>query len=362
MTEPYNRKRTDEQYHKKPVFSELRLLWFSLLFIGLSALGVYVVYSRLAGRELTWDERLWSAPVLLSCALLLVVYFIADGLRLWFTLRALKQRVPLSAIARLVFLNIFVSNVTPLATGGGVAQVWFLQRRGVKVGTALTATTIRTVLAVLFIFSATPVLLLTLPSAEAATRGNSLVVTLIVCVVIYLGFFAVLLTRPGWLIRPGLRLVRLLHRLHLINDERHQRWQDVVYTEFQRFSAGFRHYFQGFWLHIAGSLFFTAVFLLALFSFPAVLLWGLGYDLDYWIVIGRLVITTFVMYFSPTPGASGIAEGVFSSLFNDVLTAGHLVMVTVVWRALTIYLGMIIGVFVTHHELTLARPREFITP
>lgn len=358
MTEDYGTKQLDHRYRTRPPFFGARLVAFSALFVALSGLGIYVVYSRVAGRELDWDAQLLSPSLVFNCVLLLLIYFIADGLRLWFTLRALDQNVSLRAIARLVFLNIFVSNVTPLATGGGVAQVWFLQRHGVKVGTAMSATTIRTVLAVLFIFGATPVLLLTMPSAEEATRGISLVVTLVVCVILYLGFFTMLLTRPGWLIRPVQRLVRGLHWLHLINEQRAEHWHQAVTHELQRFSAGFRRYFQGFWLYIAGSLLFTAIFLLAMFSFPAVLMWGLGYDLDYWIVIGRLVITTFVMYFSPTPGASGIAEGVFGSFFNDVLTGGHLVLVTVLWRTLTIYLGMIIGVFVTHHELTRNRRRE----
>lgn len=361
MTQGESVTQPEDPYKRKPLYFGPRMVWFSLLFIGLSALGIYVVYSRVAGRSFEWDDRLWSAPVVLGSLMLLLLYYISDGLRLWFTLRTLDQKIELPAIAKLVFLNIFVSNVTPFATGGGFAQVWFLQRRGVPIGTAMTATTIRTVLAVLFIFGATPALLLTLPSAEQATRGNSLMATLVVCVILYLGFFLILLTRPGWLIRPASRLVYLAHWLHLISEERYQRWHAAVKTELQRFSAGFRHYFQGFWLYIAGSLFFTALFLLTLFSFPAVLLWGLGYDLDYWIIVGRLVITTFVMYFSPTPGASGIAEGVFGSMFSGLLTAGHLVMVTVVWRALTIYLGMAIGVFVTHHELRREPFREALS-
>ncbi|WP_108125331.1 lysylphosphatidylglycerol synthase transmembrane domain-containing protein [Saccharospirillum mangrovi] len=329
-----------------------RLLWFTLLFVGLSLAGVYTVYHQLAGQALQWDRRLLSPAALLGYALLLLVYFCADGLRLWFTLRALGERVPMSAMARLVFLNIFVSNVTPLATGGGFAQVWFLRRHGVAIGTAMTATTIRTVLAVLFIFGATPVLLLTLPGAEAAAQQSSLIPTLIVCVVLYLSFFAVLLLRPSWLARPLLLVLKLLQAVQLISAHRQRRWRYRLVRELRRFAQGFGQYFSGRWRDILASWLFTALFLLSLFSFPAVLLWALGYDLEYWLVIGRMVITTFIMYFSPTPGASGIAEGVFGHLFSDVLTVSHLVLVTVGWRVLTIYLGLLIGLFVTHRELT----------
>lgn len=354
MTDPHRHPERFEIQHE-PTFRGRRLFWFALLFIGLSVAGLYAVYSQVAGHAITWDARLISPRLILASLALLMVYFAADGLRLWFTLRALGQSIPLAAMARLVFLNIFVSNITPLATGGGVAQVWFMRRRGVPVGIGLTATTIRTALAVLFIFGATPVLVLTLPGAEEAARSNSLVATLLVSVALYLGFFTLLVLRSSWLLRPMLGVLNLLRRVHLINARRHRRWRFRLVRELQQFAHGFVRYFQGRLSDIAASFLFTAIFLLALFSFPVLLFWALGYGLDYWLVIGRMVMTTFVMYFSPTPGASGIAEGVFGHFFSDMVTASHLVLVTVAWRALTIYLGMLIGLFVTQRELAASR-------
>lgn len=331
-----------------------RLFGFSLLFIVLSGLGAYAVYAQVAGHSISWDARLLAPGVVGTCLALLLVYFAADGLRLWFTLRALGEEVPLGSMARLVFLNLFVSNVTPMATGGGIAQVWFLQRRAVPIGTALTATTIRTALAVLFIFGATPILLLTMPGADGAAADRAILLTLLACGIGYVGFFAVVLLAPRWLMRPLLATLKTARRFHVISRARHLRWRRAGVRELQRFARGFGRYFAGRRRDIAGSFACTAIFLLTLFSFPAVLFAGLGYDLDYWLVIGRLVITTFVMYFSPTPGASGIAEGVFGQFFSDVVGASHLVLATVAWRALTIHLGMAIGVVVAHREL--ARP------
>jgi uncharacterized membrane protein YbhN (UPF0104 family) len=103
---------------------------------------------------------------------------------------------------------------------------------------------------------------------------------------------------------------------------------------------------------------FTFLFLLSLFSFPALLIWALDYDVDYLVSLGLLVVTTFVMYFSPTPGASGISEGVFGSFFRDTLGSGHLLLVTVAWRFVTIYLGMLIGLIILQREL-LAKQKDF---
>ena len=63
------------------------------------------------------------------------------------------------------------------------------------------------------------------------------------------------------------------------------------------------------------------------------------------------MVTTFIMYFAPTPGASGISEGVFGSFFNDILANNHLLLVTFSWRFLTIYLGMLLGLFILQRYL-----------
>jgi uncharacterized protein (TIRG00374 family) len=318
----------------------------------LTSAGLYTVYHRFAGRTLTFDDRLLQPGTLLALLALLLVYFLADGLRLHFTLRALGHRLPFRAMVRLVFINLFVSNVTPMATGGGFAQVWYLARHGVPVGRATAATTIRTVLAVAFIFSMTPLFLFTLKALERTSISHQVGLALAVFITLYLGFFTVLLLRTRWLVTPLSRLLTGLRRLHLISARRHDRWQFRCRREVLRFAASFRDYLKGRPRYVLLSILCTAVFLLALFSFPALLMHSLGYPVDYLSTLGLLVVTTFIMYFSPTPGASGISEGVFGSFFRGLLSGNHLLLVTLAWRFLTIYLGMVIGLFVLQRELT----------
>ncbi|MCM0613068.1 flippase-like domain-containing protein [Marinobacter sediminum] len=340
---------SDSDYSKRT--SWRRLTIFSLIFIAMTAAGLYAVYDRFAGRSITFDPQLIAPSTLLMAGLLLLVYFVSDGLRLHFTLRALGHRLSFGVIFRLVFINLFFSNVTPMATGGGFAQIWYLHRHGVPMGRATAATTIRTVLAVIFIFSLTPIFLLTLDALKNHSVTGNIGVALAIFITLYLGFFAILLFRTHWLIGPLSRLLNTLHRLHLIGENRHQRWQFKARREMLRFSRSFGDYLRGRPLFVFLSILFTAVFLLSLFSFPALLMHSLGYDVDYLISVGLLVVTTFIMYFSPTPGASGISEGVFGSFFRDILSGNHLVLVTVSWRLLTIYLGMIVGLIVLQREL-----------
>ena len=339
----------DDRYRSNA--SGRRLALFTLIFILMTAVGLYAVYDQFAGRSFSVDTRLLSPGTLLAVGALLLVYFAADGLRLYYTLRSLGHKVPLSVITRLVFINLFFSNVTPMATGGGFAQIWYLQNHGVPLGRATAATTIRTVLAVIFIFSLTPFFLLTLDAFKGESLAGDLGPVLAVLILLYLGFFLVVLFRTRWLIGPLSGFLRLLRRPHLLSSHRHRHWQFKARREMLRFSVSFGDYLQGPRLFVGLSVLFTFLFLLSLFSFPALLIWALDYDVDYLVSLGLLVVTTFVMYFSPTPGASGISEGVFGSFFRDTLGSGHLLLVTVAWRFVTIYLGMLIGLIILQKEL-----------
>ncbi|WP_166264053.1 lysylphosphatidylglycerol synthase transmembrane domain-containing protein [Marinobacter caseinilyticus] len=332
-----------------------RLTLFGLLFIGLTGAGLYAVYDQFADKSIAFDARLIDPVSLASLLALLTIYFVSDGLRLYFTLKALGHTLGFKALFRLVFINLFVSNVTPMATGGGVAQIWYLQRHGVPIGRASAATTIRTVLAVAFIFSLTPVFLLTLQALDNQPILNDLSVALAVLIMAYLGFFAVVLFRTHWLIGPLSRLLHGMRKLHLVGERRHNRWQYKARREMLRFSHSFSVYLHGPRRSVLLSIFFTACFLLSLFSFPALLIYSLGYDVNYLTTIGLLVVTTFIMYFSPTPGASGISEGVFGSFFRDILTGNHLILVIVAWRLLTIYIGMAVGLVILQRELARSR-------
>lgn len=332
-----------------------RMALFGVLFIGLTGAGLYAVYHQFAGRSLSFDPRLIDPTTLSAALALLVVYFCADGLRLHYTLRALGHRLSFRAMARLVFINIFVSNVTPMATGGGFAQIWYLHRQGVPLGRASAATTIRTVLAIAFIFTLTPVFLLTLNALQNQPVLQDIDLALSLFIVLYLGFFAVVLFRTHWLIAPLAQLLRGLRHLHLISEARHRRWHFKCKREMLRFAESFAVYLRGPRLSVALSVVFTMVFLISLFSFPALLIYSLGYHVPYLTSFGLLVVTTFIMYFSPTPGASGISEGVFGTFFRDILTPNHLILVIVAWRLLTIYIGMAIGLVVLQRELARSR-------
>lgn len=329
-----------------------RLLMFTALFLGFTLLGVLVVFLHLDNGPVVFDRRLLSPQLLVASLLLLVIYFLADGLRLYFTVRALGYQVPVGLMARLVFVNILVSNLTPMATGGGVVQVWYLQKAGVPIGTATAATTIRTTLAVLVIFTLAPVFLLFMDSLTETINWNPrLTIYLLAFVVIYVSVLLLAIFRNRWLLVPIAWILNRLCRWRVLDQQRVRRLYFRIRRELVLLNRGFTDFISSRGLFSVLALCCTFIFLLSLFSFPMLLLLALDYDLSYLKVLGIQVVTTFIMYFSPTPGASGIAEGVFGHFFSDIVSAGHLLILTFAWRLLTIYTGMLIALVLIKGDL-----------
>ena len=87
--------------------------------------------------------------------------------------------------------------------------------------------------------------------------------------------------------------------------------------------------------------------LIAIYSVVPFLLLGLGVEADWYTVMGRMIFLNMLLYFSPTPGGSGIAEGGFVFLFNDLVPAGTVGIVAVFWRIIAEYIPFLIGFYYT---------------
>ncbi len=326
----------------------------AFLFLTLSAMGLWLAAHVTGAQRLTLDPRLLDPAALASITALLIVYYLSDGLRLYYVLRALDVPVRLRKLLPLVFINILFSNITPLASGGGFAQVWYLKGQGVSVGTSAAATTIRTILAMAAIFLSAPALQFLHPTqAINGGLGRAMSQSLSVLMLVLLAGFIILLARPTWLQRASNGLLRALRSIRLISTARQMRWSDALGRETTAFAQGFHQFLKAPCRHSLGAILWTLIFLLVLFSFPGLLMVLLDYQIDWLSVIGSLAVVTFLMYFAPTPGGAGFAELAFAGLMATQITGSDLVLVIFVWRCLTTYLGMALGLVVS--ALLLAR-------
>ncbi len=67
-------------------------------------------------------------------------------------------------------------------------------------------------------------------------------------------------------------------------------------------------------------------------------------------VVSIQSLATMIIYFSPTPGASGVAEGGFYLFFSPIVPRAYLATVTLEWRMLTYFIPLMIGFVVVMWE------------
>ena len=326
-------------------------LGLAVLFFALSLSTIFVVHRYFSGGRLEIPSALLSVHTISILVVLLSLYFLSDGLRLYCVIRAMGLDIPFSYIIKLVFVNIFVSNVTPLATGGGVAQVYLMSRKGIPIGEATAATSIRTILAALIMFTLTPVILWADPGEFRMFFHRKLIHGITIVSFIYLVAFWIILYRIRIIKYILFRCLQLLRYMQIISRKQFEKNFMRISTELDLFSAGFKRYFKGSRKWVALSVLFTSIFLLLLFSFSIVIVRELGYNAPVLTMLAFQLVVTFFMYFTPTPGAVGVAEGGYGLLFAQLVRKKDLTLLTLSWRFLTIYVGVIIGMFLLYREI-----------
>jgi hypothetical protein len=80
---------------------------------------------------------------------------------------------------------------------------------------------------------------------------------------------------------------------------------------------------------------------------PVVLVHALGGQAPASAVAATSVVFYLAAAFGPTPGSSGSAEMAFAALFSSFVAPGLLGALVLLWRMLTHYLGLAVGILVT---------------
>ena len=91
----------------------------------------------------------------------------------------------------------------------------------------------------------------------------------------------------------------------------------------------------------------SGISLLFIYSVVPVFIKAFGINLPLHHHAGRMCLINLILYFTPTPGGSGVAEGGFLMLFNSLLPPGVSGVLAVLWRFFCEYIPFTIGAAVT---------------
>ncbi len=308
-----------------------RLICLVALVLTISGAVIYFTVDINTLTNLTLFQP-WSLALAIAFVALGLVL---DGSRLMHLVHISRENITLSQAVQVVFGNYFLALLTPGATGGAVAQLMFLRKAGVPTGKATVLVFVRTVVSIIFLILCLPLIFWhdahILPGVSNDRLG---VLSFIVLLVLLLFFLAV---RENLLNHLAVRIARKLalpRRRLFVN----------IYRDTQNA------------IRLLGSspkamlLVFieSGLSLIAIYAVVPCLLLGLGvYHVDWYTVMGRMIFLNMLLYFTPTPGGSGVAEGGFVFLFSEIVPAGTVGIIAVCWRLIAEYIPFLIGLYYT---------------
>ena len=274
----------------------------------------------------------WSIVLALLCVSLGLTL---DGTRLMHLVKISGEHITLGQAVQVVFGNYFLALLTPGATGGAVAQLMFLRHAGVPAGKATVLVIVRTLVSILFLICCMPFIFLhdagILPGVDNHTLMLVSVIAFVIIALIALAFRA---NAFDYIV------LRLTKRLSAKRSKK-------LLSFYRDLKTG---------VHLLASspksmlrIFFESGFsLMFIYAIVPCLLLGLGVtEADWYTVMGRMIFLNMLLYFTPTPGGSGIAEGGFVLLFADSVPAGTVGILAVCWRLIAEYIPFFIGLYYT---------------
>lgn len=262
----------------------------------------------------------------------------------------------------LVWINYFGCAVTPLQSGGGPFQIYVLYRKRVPIGIGFAVTLIRTLITLIILSLAGPLIVFTHPELMENTllKGMMIYVTVFLVVVSILIFIS--LKRVELIRRMVSWVVLFLHRLGLFRRVGPLAVIRRIHREIDLYNENFRALAGGEKKRLFLAIFYSFLQLLSHFLILPSLMWGIGLHFNLDMVLMVQAVFLFILYFVPTPGGSGVAEGGAAILFQYIMPAYLTGVMAVLWRFFTDYVSIFLGGIVAIKIFGLRTLEEVMKP
>ena len=334
-----------------------RLALGGLIFMGLTVGIFWYQFAQIPGgnRPVIWNQLQWG--YLFWLLLFLPIDTLAAGLRIWVICRVLQPGVSFWTCLKAEWANLGLAMLTPSQTGGGFGQIYVLNRGGLNMVTALSVSLITFLgsMVVLLFIGIHSLFISKIEHLIVFFQGALLVFSLVFVAVIVAvcwpnslrvvasGISMVIgktcdRNRPADSMRPlqNSRMKRLLEHLNRLSEK----LIDLCYLH----QANMRRFFR---LNSASFLWvclLSLVFILARAFMAFLCLRFLGIQAsDLFHVIETQLSLIFLIYFAPTPGSSGLAEGASMLMMDGAMPIEFVPYYNLLWRCSTLYLPAVAG-------------------
>ena len=206
----------------------------------------------------------------------------------------------------------------------------------------------RTMLTILILTLAVPAALMLDPDILKSSAFLKGVVFYVFVVILATWAFVIFtIIKPEIIKKFARSIVMWLRRFNFMKSNRTVikiiQWLD---REIDNYILNFRLAFNTGKIWVAIAVILSAFHLLALFSVLPVLMSAVGLPFRYIQTIAVQAVFMFILYFVPTPGASGVAEGGGALLYSVLMPGNMAGIMSIICRFFTDYISIFMGVVV----------------
>jgi len=313
-------------------------------FLALS-LGVSAIVLLSSIDRSTVGMIIHARKVRLACAFFLVLLvWTFDALKLYFVVKSAGEKISGKLAVLLNWLRYFGCAITPMQSGGGPFQVFFLFKSGIPIGKGVAITLTSTLMTLFQLGFFVPLALLLQPEL---LQGRKLLqgVFSYVLVFVFVSWTVVVISllRPRLIKKWAGGITLLLKRWGFLKPLKVLRIVRRVNREIDNYNRNFRVFFSSGMPLFALGFLFSCLQMLAMFSILPCLVWSLGLDVRFVEAFLAQALFLFILYFVPTPGASGVAEGGGAAIFSLLVPWNIAGVMAITWRFFTEYLSIAMG-------------------
>jgi glycosyltransferase 2 family protein len=276
--------------------------------------------------------------------------WIGGGLRLWIVARHVYPNPPLTGMILAGGMGAWAAYITPLNSGAGPMTMYTLRRYGVPLPVAVTSTFMSFVATILFFAIAGPLAVFFGAGRSLGQRGN----------VLGLSLFDLFLGSLTIIALIGLLMAFVLFFPRLVRDLIH-RAAEAIGRRNQKFGERLEQLRAGIDQAHASVVAFNsprgwlALFWATILSGPShankllagyVALRAVGIHANFVDILLVQTLVMFLLYFAPTPGASGVGEVLSAAVMSSYLPRELTPIYILIWRLTLSYFTIGFGFLV----------------
>lgn len=301
-------------------------------------IGVFFVFSDTAPLSQVMSQV--NVTFLLLCVFAVpILDWLIAGFRMWLFTNAMCPDISYWACVKNSAVGGFMGAATPSQTGGGIAQVYVLAKEGATGGQAITVL-FMTFVSTLIFYTITSLVLWAL-AIGGNLPGHSTTGPFALAAIVFVGVTTACLLV---IVFPD-ATHRLAERMaaQFINRPRLYTWLIGICAHLNDARAGVKAIVRDHKIRTLLSLPITVALFANKYIAAYVAALSLGLHPPFAELILIQVFLNVMLYFFPTPGASGGAEIGTAVLMRALVPESLLPAYTVLWRTATTYLSVLVG-------------------